>query len=253
MLNNSDSINFFRNNYEKILKKITETAQKFNRNPNEIKILAVSKTHNYEIVMQAIQAATSIFTENKNPIFAENYAQEFRDKNKNLINYYENQNLKIPKFDWHFIGHLQANKVKYLVPYVKAIHTVDTVSLANEINKCAEKYSKIIDVLIQVNTSGEASKSGIEPEECVQIAKNILVLKNINLIGLMTIGTFSEDEKIIRKEFSLLRNCLAEVNFQTGLSLKELSMGMSNDFEIAIEEHATMLRIGSAIFGGRQQ
>jgi len=238
-----DSVKILKNNYEQILKKVTETALKCNRNPDEIKILAVSKTHNYEIIMQAIQAEI--------PIFAESYAQEFRDKNKNLISYYQNKNLETPKFEWHFIGHLQANKVKYLVPFVKTIHTVDTVNLANEINKYAEKHSKTIDILIQINTSGETSKSGIEPEDCIQIAKNIEHLKNINLIGLMTIGTFSEDEKIIRKEFTLLRNCLAEINFQLGLSLKELSMGMSHDFEIAIEEQATMIRVGTAIFGKR--
>jgi pyridoxal phosphate enzyme (YggS family) len=238
-----DSKISFRNNYEQILKRITEISKKYNRNPNEIKVLAVSKTHNYETIIQAIQAGI--------PILAENYAQEFRDKNKDLMNYYENQNLEIPKFEWHFIGHLQANKVKYLVPFVTTIHTVDSINLAEEINKYAEKYSKIIDVLIQINTSNEAAKSGVEPEDCTKIAKNILLLKNINLIGLMTIGTFSEDEKIIRKEFTLLRNCLNETNFQTGLSLKELSMGMSHDFEIAIEEQATMLRIGTAIFGQR--
>jgi len=243
-MDKSEQINILKNNYEQILKKVSETATNCNRNPNEIKILAVSKTHNFEVIAQAIQAGI--------PIFAESYAQEFRDKNKFLTNFYENKNLEIPRFDWHFIGHLQANKVKYLVPFVKTIHTVDTVNLANEINKYAEKFSKNIDVLIQINTSNEKSKSGIEPENCVQIAKNIGQLKNINLVGLMTIGTFSEDEKIIRKEFSLLRNCLAEINFHLGLSLKELSMGMSHDFEIAIEEQATMIRIGTAIFGKRQ-
>ena len=242
-MNNFDSEKKFSEHYNLILEKIAETAEKCNRNPNEIKVLAVSKTHTSDVIIQAIQAGI--------PIFAENYAQEFRDKNKELMNFYESQNLEIPKFEWHFIGHLQANKVKYLVPFVTTIHTVDSMNLANEINKYAEKNSKIIDVLIQVNTSNEASKSGVEPEDSISIVKNILSLKNINLIGLMTIGTFSEDEKIIRKEFTVLRNCLDEINFQNGLSLKELSMGMSHDFEIAIEEKATMLRIGTAIFGER--
>ncbi|MPM82658.1 Pyridoxal phosphate homeostasis protein [bioreactor metagenome] len=185
------------------------------------------------------------------PLFAENYAQEFRDKNMKLIEYYEQNNIQIPKFEWHFIGHLQTNKVKYLVPFVTTIHTVDRIGLAEEINKQAAKYSKKIDVLIQINTSGETSKSGIAPDECNEIVKKILMLKNINLLGLMTIGTFSDDEKIIRKEFSILRSTLEDVNYTNGIELKELSMGMSHDFEIAIEEKSTMLRIGTAIFGNR--
>jgi PLP dependent protein len=240
-------IETLKNNYNEIEKKIINKANECNRNPTEIKILAVSKTHSSETILNGIQAGI--------PIFAENYAQEFRDKNREVLDYYKNnnneKNIEILNFEWHFIGHLQSNKVKYLVPFVTTIHTVDTVALAKEISLQAEKYSKNINVLLQVNTSEEVSKSGIEPNQCVQLAKEILLLKNIELIGLMTIGTFSENEIIIRKEFSLLRNCLNEINQNCGTNLKELSMGMSHDYEIAIEEQATMLRIGTAIFGNR--
>ena len=239
-------IETLKNNYNEIEKKIINKANECNRNPTEIKILAVSKTHSSETILNGIQAGI--------PIFAENYAQEFRDKNREVLDYYKNnneKNIEIPNFEWHFIGHLQSNKVKYLVPFVTTIHTVDAVALAKEISMQAEKYSKNINVLLQVNTSEEVSKSGIEPNQCVQLAKEILLLKNIELIGLMTIGTFSENEVVIRKEFSLLRNCLNEINQNCGTNLKELSMGMSHDYEIAIEEQATMLRIGTAIFGNR--
>ena len=237
------NINTLKNNYNEIKEKVAKKANECNRNPEEIKILAVSKTHPSETILNAIAAEI--------PIFAENYAQEFRDKNREVLDYYKNNNIEIPHFEWHFIGHLQSNKAKYLIPFVTTIHTIDSVSLAKEIAQQAEKYSKNINILLQVKTSEEPSKSGIEPNQCVPLAKEILLLKNIQLIGLMTIGTFSENEVVIRKEFSLLRDCLNEINQSCGTNLKELSMGMSHDFEIAIEEQATMLRIGTAIFGNR--
>jgi pyridoxal phosphate enzyme (YggS family) len=137
------------------------------------------------------------------------------------------------------------------VPNATTIHTIDSIKLANEVNKYAERADKTINILIQINTSFEANKSGIKPEQSVSFSQQLLQLKNINLIGLMTIGTFSEDEKIIRKEFATLSECLREINNINGTNLKELSMGMSHDFEIAIEEGATMIRVGTAIFGER--
>ncbi|MDR0927564.1 MAG: YggS family pyridoxal phosphate-dependent enzyme [Ignavibacteria bacterium] len=235
--------NIYKENYENIQNKIIRAANAVGRNPDDIKILAVSKTHNYEVIANAISAGI--------PVFAENYAQEFRDKNKELTEYYVNNNLNIPLFEWHFIGHLQENKVKYIIPYVTTIHTIDSIGLATEINKQSEKYNKKVNVLLQINTSGEESKSGVEPETANTLTKQMLALPNLNLIGLMTIGTFSEDAKIIRKEFTLLRNTLKDVNDVCGIDLKELSMGMSHDFEIAISEQATMVRIGTAIFGER--
>ena len=226
-------------NYLNILDKIKNTANKIGRNYNDIKVLVVSKTQNVDVLIDAINSGI--------PIFAENYAQEFRDKYKELVSY----KAKLNKCEFHFIGHIQSNKIKYIVPNVTTIHTVDSFQLANAIDKYANKINKKIDILIQVNTSGEINKSGIAPVECVSFSQQLLQLKNLNLIGLMTIGTFSEDEKIIRKEFSLLAKCLVEINNKNSIVLKELSMGMSHDFEIAIEYGATMVRIGSAIFGER--
>jgi len=235
------------NNYNIIKTKVEEAARKYNRSPDSIKILAVSKTHKPEVLLQAMSAGINIF--------AENYAQEFRDKNKKILEMLSTPEYnfnKAPDFDFHFIGHLQSNKVKYLVPFVSTIHTVDSIKLASEINSQAVKNNKIINVLIQINTSNQESKSGIEPEAAETLAENILNFNNIKLLGLMTIGTFSDDETIIRKEFSLLRNTLYNINSKLELNLTELSMGMSHDYEIAISEGATMLRIGTAIFGARK-
>jgi pyridoxal phosphate enzyme (YggS family) len=131
------------------------------------------------------------------------------------------------------------------------IHSVDSEKLADEINKRAAQHNRKISVLIQINTSGEESKSGIEPEDAPELAKRLMTMENIELRGLMTIGTFTDDETIQRREFSLLRNTLEKVNTECGLHLTELSMGMTGDFEVAIDEGATMVRIGTAIFGER--
>ena len=226
-------------NYLNILDRIKNTADKIGRNYNDIKVLAVSKTQTVDVLVDAINSGI--------PILAENYAQEFRDKYKELAV----SKAELNKCEFHFIGHIQSNKVKYIVPNVTTIHTVDSFRLANEIDKYANKINKKINILIQINTSAEANKSGIDPLKCVDFSQKLLQLKNLNLIGLMTIGTFSDNEKIIRKEFTLLSKCLSAINNENGLNLKELSMGMSHDFEIAIEHGATMIRIGTAIFGER--
>lgn len=227
---------FIKQNFLNVKSTIEETAKKFSRDCSEIKIIAVSKTHSPEAISAAYSAGAKIF--------GENYVQELVEKYKIL---YE-QGIRP---EWHFIGRLQTNKVKYIVPFISLIHSVDSEKLAIEISRQAEKYNRSIDVLMQVNTSGELSKSGCEPNEALELAERILQIPNINLKGLMTIGTFSDDEKIIRSEFRLLRNLLLEINQKLGVNLTELSMGMSHDYEIAIEEGSTMVRIGTAIFGER--
>ena len=228
-----------KHNYNLISDKVKAAAIKVNREPNDIKILAVSKTHNHFIIEESIRVGV--------PIFAESFAQEFRDKYRLLS---QNHDI-ISKAEFHFIGHLQTNKAKYVVPNVTTIHSVDTINLAKEISRISEKFNKQINILIQINTSAEQSKYGISPDNAVSFAKEIMCFLNLNLIGLMTIGTFSDDEKIIRYEFSLLRDTLKNINQTLGINLSELSMGMSHDFEIAIQEQATMIRIGTAIFGER--
>lgn len=226
-----------KDNYKTILKSVIDCAQSHYRNPGDITILAVSKTFPPETIELAYQSGIRSF--------GENYAQELRDK----LQYFSNISIKP---DWHFIGHLQSNKVKYLIPFVKLIHTVDDFDLAKEIDKRAASAGIIQNILIQVNTSGEPQKSGIQPDELKSLSASIMKLNNINLIGLMTIGTFTEDQTISRKEFSLLAYLKKETNDFLGQEqLTELSMGMSHDYLIAIEEGATIVRIGTAIFGDR--
>ena len=208
-----------------------------NRDNETVKVIAVSKTHPTDYIIKAIDAGINIF--------GENYAQEMRDK------YLELENLKIKQPEWHFIGHLQNNKVKYIAPFVDYIHSVDSLKLAEEINKQAFKNNRKIKIMLQLNTSGELSKSGCEPDEALEIATDILKFTNLELKGLMTIGSFTDDENQQKKEFNILKNSLKEINEKLGLNLKELSMGMSHDYMNAISEGATMVRIGTAFFGNR--
>ncbi|MCE5304700.1 MAG: YggS family pyridoxal phosphate-dependent enzyme [Chloroherpetonaceae bacterium] len=238
-MGNLEDIKRIRRNYNRIRKEVENEAERRYRNPGEITIVAVSKTFPAETIESAIEAGIRSF--------GENYAQELRDK----IKYFET---KPNQIDWHFIGHLQTNKVKYLIPHTKLIHTIDSIELAEEVNKRAGQFNIKQNILLQINTSGESSKSGCKPDEAIELAKSFIKLENINLIGLMTIGSFSEDEKIIRNEFTLLRNLKDDINQKLGTSkLTELSMGMSHDYLIAIEEGSTILRIGTAIFGQREK
>jgi len=214
---------------ERILQKCTE----LKREPAQLKLVAVSKYFGIKDITEAHRLGITDFGENK--------AQELRDK-------YE---LLGDKVTWHFIGTLQKNKVKYVVNSASYIHSVDSKGLAEEINKQAVKSNKVQKILIEVKTSSEETKSGLTGEdEIFSLAGNCNSLPNLELIGLMTMAPFTDDEKIIRKSFSDLRNLKDKLNNQ-GMNLVELSMGMTSDFEIAIEEGATILRIGSAIFGER--
>ncbi|OGU59505.1 MAG: YggS family pyridoxal phosphate enzyme [Ignavibacteria bacterium GWF2_33_9] len=227
-----------KSNFKQVRREIIGKAESEYRNPGEITIVSVSKTFPAEDIALAMQAGIRTF--------GENYAQEIKDK----IKFFES---KERQPDWHFIGHLQSNKVKYLFPYVSLIHTVDSINLAKEIDTRAGQYNKIQNILLQVNTSGEESKHGLEPDAVIGFAKEVQKFENINTIGLMTIGTFSDDEVIIRKEFTMLRELKEALNKSMGIiKFTELSMGMSHDYKIAIEEGATILRIGTAVFGQRQ-
>ncbi|MGB9852680.1 MAG: YggS family pyridoxal phosphate-dependent enzyme [Candidatus Kapaibacteriota bacterium] len=204
----------------------------------QIKIVAVSKTHPIEAILNAISVGITDF--------GENYAQEMKSKYEQIKLVSKSQP------NWHFIGHLQTNKVKYIAPFVALIHSVDSIHLAEEIEKQASKNNRIIDVLVQVNTSGEASKYGCEPEATLQIIDAIKNFPHLHVKGLMTIGSFSTDEQVIRKEFRLLAKLLEDAKRSfPELNLTELSMGMTHDYLIAVEEGATILRIGTAIFGER--
>jgi pyridoxal phosphate enzyme (YggS family) len=221
-------------NLQSLRDRINEKCTACNREPEEIKLIAVSKFFGIDAIKEANSLGITDFGENK--------AQELRDK-FDLIG---------DKVTWHFIGTLQRNKAKYAVKAAEYIHSVDSIQLADEINKQAEKLNKNQKILIEVKTSEEESKAGVDKENGIlELLKFCKVRTNLELIGLMTMAPFTDDEKKIRKSFSDLRKLKDKLNNQ-GFDLRELSMGMTNDFEIAIEEGSTMLRIGSAIFGQRE-
>lgn len=222
-----------KENINRVREEIAEKCVKIGRNPAEITLIAVSKTYGYESVLEARDFGQKDF--------GENWSQE-------LVEKYD----LVPKdISWHFIGHLQTNKVKYVVPRAGFIHSVDSLKLAEEIAKTAQKQNKAQNILLEIKTSEEATKHGLTSEkEITDIAGFCSENQNINLVGLMTMAPFTDDEKKVRQSFSQLRKLKAKLN-ENGFGLKELSMGMTSDFELALEEGATMLRIGTAIFGTR--
>jgi pyridoxal phosphate enzyme (YggS family) len=196
-----------------------------------VTLVAVSKTKPVEMLMEAYNAGFKRF--------GENYVQELVDKYQQM-----------PKdIEWHFIGHLQSNKVKYIAPFVSLIHSVDSLKLLQEINKQATKNNRVIDCLLQIYIAEEDTKSGMTEEECLEILK-AETLPNVRIVGLMGMTTLTDDEVQIRKEFKKLCEFFKELRTQN-FQLSTLSMGMSGDYAIAIEEGSTMIRVGSKIFGGR--
>lgn len=220
--------------YSDILNLIKEKCEKINRNFNKIKVVAVSKTFPIGVLEEAYNSGIRVF--------GENYAQELRDKSRYFKDY---------DIEWHYIGRIQLNKLKYIVPVAYLIHSVTRIEEVEEINKLAAKFDKVQNILIQVNVSGEPTKSGLKPNEVSEFIENAKTFPNVKILGLMTMAPFTDDEKVIRGVFKntrLLRDKIAEKY----PDFTELSMGMSNDFLIAIEEGATILRIGRKIFGERK-
>lgn len=220
-----------------VKERIKKAALSCGRSPEDIKLIAVSKTKPADVVRQAVNAGLTVF--------GENYIQEARDKIKTI----SSNNLS-----WHFIGHLQSNKAKYAVKLFDLIHTVDSLKLAKELNKQAEKIDKVQDILIQVNTGMEISKSGIEEKDAMDLARSISGLKNIKVKGLMTIPPFFNAPDKVLPFFKDLRNLQGKIQEENipDIQMDELSMGMTGDFEAAIQEGATFIRVGTAIFGERQ-
>ncbi len=219
-----------------VLKRVEEACLRSNRDPGDVRVVAVTKTVDVERIKEAIDAGLRIF--------GENYVQEAREKIEAL---------KAFDIEWHFIGHLQRNKAKDAVRLFRMIHTVDSLRLAQELDKRAGAIGRKVDVLIQVNLSGEETKSGIAREDLEALVRGVGGLENLSLLGLMTLPPYFEDPEGARPFFRALRMLRDEVEERTGAELRELSMGMSHDFEVAIEEGATLVRIGSAIFGPRDR
>lgn len=221
---------------EHINTRIKKAAASCGRSPETVKLVTVSKTVPVDRVREAINAGVTCL--------GENYIQEAREKIKILADY---------PVSWHFIGHLQTNKAKYAVRLFDLIHSVDNLKLARELNKQAKKIDKIQNILIQVNVGREPTKSGVFIQEARNLIKEISLLENLSIRGLMTMPPFFSDPEKAGPYFSALRDLRDSIKKESipNVVMDELSMGMTGDFEVAIKEGATLVRIGTAIFGKR--
>ncbi len=218
-----------------VKKRINEAALKSGRNPDEIFLLAVSKTIDVPKIKEAVNCGLNSLGENR--------VQEIMEK-------YEPMGEGI---NWHLIGHLQTNKVKYIIDKVCLIHSVESLKLAEEINKRAEKAGVVMDILVEVNMADEESKFGIKPKDCENFIRQLSLLKNINVKGLMTVAPFTENPEENRIYFKEMKKLLIDINNKKidNINMTELSMGMTGDYCVAIEEGATIVRVGTGIFGER--
>lgn len=223
-------------NVQEIRKELDQLAQRMGKRPDEILLVAVTKTRTVEEINAAIDAGITDIGENK--------VQEILDK-------YES----VKPVRWHLIGHLQSNKVKYIIDKVSLIHSVDSFRLAEEIQRRALQHGIVMDILIQVNAAEEESKFGIHQEETTKLIHDILAnCPNIRICGLMTIAPFEEDPESVRKFFHQLHEIYDQCSKtldHPNLKMQYLSMGMSHDFRVAIEEGSNLVRIGTALFGAR--
>jgi pyridoxal phosphate enzyme (YggS family) len=233
-MNRSGEVRFIRDNLEMCMERINRTAAKSGRNPSDITLVAVTKMVEVARINKAIEAGITHIGENK--------VQEARSKYG-----------KISPVNWHMIGHLQTNKVKYAVSIFDMIQSVDSLHLAQEIEKRCAGEQKVMPVLVEVNTSGEKSKYGCDPDSAPDLVSQLSIFNHIRVQGLMTIGLFSDDMKLVRPCFIRLRELSEKIGALNlpSVEMHILSMGMSSDFEVAVEEGSTMVRIGTAIFGPR--
>lgn len=233
---------YIEDNLLRLKKSVKKNCDSAGRDPKEIYIIAISKTFSTDAISSALDFNQLDFGENK--------VQELTVKHKFLEDRIMN---------WHLVGHLQSNKVKFIAPFVFLIHSVDSLKLAQKINSEGAKLGRKIKCLIQVNTSGEEEQSGCEPKYTSKLVREIAQLEFVRVKGLMTIGKIMEDEKdegeraVVRENFKQLKNTFDELKAENiaNTDIKYLSMGMSSDYDIAIQEGSNMIRIGSAIFGRR--
>ena len=206
--------------------------------PAGVTLVAVSKTKPVSDLQEAYDAAQRVF--------GENHALEMRDKHEVLPQ----------DIQWHFIGHLQTNKIKYIIPFVTLIHSIDSANLLEAVNKEAKKHERVVDCLLQFHIAQEETKFGLDMEEARQLldSEDFKAMQNVRICGVMGMATFTDDDAEIRKEFKNLKNIFETLKkdyFANQPQFKEISMGMSDDYLIAIEEGATLVRVGSKIFGAR--
>ncbi|MBS3909359.1 MAG: YggS family pyridoxal phosphate-dependent enzyme [Actinobacteria bacterium] len=215
-----------------IREKIERAAIRSGRSADDVSLVAVTKNQPVEAIMQLLQAGIVDLGENR--------SQELVSKNGELEG----------RINWHFIGHLQRNKVRYIIPFVYLIQSVDSMALAREISAGAKRINKVQDVLLEVNVSGEATKHGFAPDEVAEALDELVLLGNVRVKGLMTMAPLEDDAELTRPHFAKLKKLYDSISSrqERNIEMEYLSMGMSNDFEVAIEEGSNMVRIGTAIF-----
>ena len=224
-------------NLKKVEEKIEKACERSGRSRSDVTLIAVSKTKPIEMMQEAMQAGVSIFGENK--------VQEMCDKIEKISN----------KLNWHLIGHLQRNKVKYIVDKACLIHSVDSLRLAQQIDSEAKKENVICNILIEVNIAGEESKFGVSKDQVKELLEEIKELTNVHVKGLMTIAPYVEDAEENRGYFREMNKLFIDMRQENAdndnIDMEILSMGMTGDYQVAIEEGATMVRVGTGIFGAR--
>lgn len=224
-----------RENLAEVRSNIAKACEKVGREPSEVTLLAVSKTKPIEMIREAMAAGQRAF--------GENYVQEIEEKYAVLGD----------NADWHMIGHLQRNKVKYIIGKVSLIHSVDSLRLAEQIQKEAEKHSLTVRVLLEVNVANEESKWGFTPDETVEAVKAVAAMPNVHVCGLMTSAPITEDAESNRVYFRQLRKLFDDIKAMNieNVDMQVLSMGMTGDYVVAVEEGSTLVRVGTGIFGAR--
>jgi len=222
-------------NYMRVRDRVSAAAVRAGRDPSEITIVAVTKTHSAATVEEALAAGVTDVGENR--------VQEFLSKEQDVTS----------PCRWHLIGHLQTNKVSKVIGRFSMIHSIDSLSLAGKLSAAGEREGVTTDILVEVNTSGEESKFGLEAGEVPGLCERIAVLPALNLRGLMTVGPWVEDAAFLSKAFASLRLLGEKIGAAgiSGISMEHLSMGMTDDFEIAVAEGSTIVRLGRVIFGER--
>jgi pyridoxal phosphate enzyme (YggS family) len=220
---------------ERVREQIAQAAAKAGRAPDEVELVAITKTHTAEKVHEAIQAGQNLFGESR--------VQEARTKIPELPS----------AIRWHFVGHLQKNKIRHALPLFEMIHSVDSLALAQEVNRIAEEEGMHPRVLLEINVAGEGSKFGFSPDKLPEQMEELLVLRRLSVLGLMTIPPLSEEPEASRKYFVQLRELRDRLQTEFRVDLAQLSMGMTQDYAVAVEEGATLVRVGTAIFGERSK
>lgn len=224
-----------RTQLEEVRSRIRQACERSGRDPDEVTLIAVSKTKPVSMIREAMEAGQTVFGENK--------VQELCSKYEELPG----------TLEWHMIGHLQRNKVKYIADKAALIHSVDSLRLAETIDQEGAKHQRVIPILIEVNVAGEDTKFGVSVEEALLLAEQISHLSHVKIRGLMTIAPFVENPEENRPVFARLRQLSVDIDAKNmnNVCMDILSMGMTNDYEVAIEEGATMVRVGTGIFGER--